>query len=303
MSYKNKAKDLPYGQQSNEVAFRNYFDFDNGKIEFGDKGINQYDNSEYALNAYTINGVVDEIKAHEDNNPTTMQGYWYTEILQPLSQNNQSFQTWIEKMSSWVNGVKRTWVSGSANTYSKNEIVVYNDDGYFYLCLQDCDGTQSLPTTAENAYWARFYMRGLSGKNYYSNVNYVGKFDWATYNYNTNDIVFVPNESAISFYICLSSIGYATETTPDQDTAHWLRIFEIPRMTFDIWDSMPSLLSLEHNAVFAVKDSIDNTLIDIYQKVDSSTSGLSAMTSMSQVDVDGVASDTKLINLVQTYNL
>lgn len=304
MSYKYKAKDLPYSQKANEGTFRGYFDLEDGEITFGNNGINQYDNSDYDLNAYIMNRIIDDVKANAGNNPPTMQGYWNATVLQDLENKKQLFQTWINKMSEWTNGEKREWASGSSNTYTKGELVTHDDDGAFYLCIQNCTGAQALPSSGANSYWAKFYIQGRKGKPSFTNLNYLGEFNWQTYTFAVDDLVFVIDKHYVTFYVCKSAVTYSTEASPATDTTHWTVMFTIPRMSFDIWDAMPSPIASELNTAFALKDSNDDSLIDIIDKRNTSDlKYLSLMTSMSQVMVDNTASDAKLISLIQEYNL
>lgn len=129
----NYSQDIPYTKQSDVQEYIDAFDIDNESIDF--TTLENYSNSEYVLNANALQKV--------KHNIDVMQSNFNNDVISDLDDKQETFQSWIDNLSTTA----KPWQSGSLNQYYKNDVVTYSEDeGAYYLCLQDCDGTQELPS-------------------------------------------------------------------------------------------------------------------------------------------------------------
>lgn len=248
MSLKDKFVDISYNNRAEEQNYISLFDIDNNTIDF--EGLSNYDDSLNVLNANNLNTIV--------NTTDGMQGIIKDEVDDALKDKAGLFQSWINNLSQHA----FEWQNGSQNKYYKNDVVTYSEDvGAIFLCIQDCDGTISLPNNVLNIndYWLRIYLRGDSGLNVY-NLNYIGEFDWEWQGFIVNDVVYVDNYSAINFYICINGISYSSQNSPENDVAHWLKLFSVHKDEIMIYDSMPNQAffdDVNSPSVFGVLQKMD----------------------------------------------
>lgn len=92
------------------------------------------------------------------------------------------------------------------------------------------------------------------------------------YVYVPNDIVYIKNGTNIDFYVCISEVVYDENAiSPDQDTAHWIKLFTKKLDGFVILDSMPNQAWFDDDtnpSVFGVKQS-DGFTIKIIDRIHS----------------------------------
>ena len=232
MAYKYKALDLPYSEQAEFNNYASNYNLPMQEIDF--EGLADYENSDDVLNAHVLNRINDDID--------TMQEHWDEDILNDLHNKYNLFQSWIDNMAS----VARTWSNSSSELYYKNDIVVTSpNNGAYYICLQDCNGSQSLPTIEQhsNSYWVAFYSQGEKGQPTF-NLNYRGQFDWTESPFEVNDIVYIVNTYDIAFYTCTSDITYDANVSPSEDEEHWILIFKVNIPALKILDEQPIILKL-----------------------------------------------------------
>ena len=200
-------------------------------------------------------------------------------------------------------------ISEIEESYYKNDTVtsISDPDGLF-LCIQDCDNTQPLPTpeSTATAYWVRFNTRGINSYNF----NYIGEFNWQNIAYNINDIVWV-DEGDINFYVCTVAVSYSSENTPANDTAHWIKLFSVHRDSFQIYDTMPNQAFFNNAnspSVFGVIQS-DGTSIKVVDRRHSESASNPTYLNLKQVSYtiflpnQNVDIGTSMNNLLVKYNI
>lgn len=123
--------DIPFTKKTNIDEYTDAFDVQNETIDFNK--LDEYKNSEY---------VFDADKLHDIENVTNdMQLDWKHNIIDGLNDKTNLFNSWINNLSSNA----KEWESGASNKYYKNDIVTYSEDpGAYFICLEDCDGTEPL---------------------------------------------------------------------------------------------------------------------------------------------------------------
>ena len=217
----NHVSDIPYNQTSQVEEYIEAFDINRRTIDWD--VVNAYANSDYTIRQKILNSI--------NNNINTMQNYWNEDVIEELNSNADEFQNWIDNFQDDT----KPWNSGSSNKYYKNDVVTYNNDGAYYLCLKDCDGTQLLPTPSNptNEYWTRLYVQGNPGLNAY-NLIFTG--EWWDDIYYTNYLVYILDKN-VDFYVCLND---DVETNPKEDTVNWTKLFSLPRDSFQIFPVMPN---------------------------------------------------------------
>lgn len=215
MAYKYKALDLPYSEKSEFNTYRGNYDIAQQNIDFS--GLEDYIESDTVLNAHVLNRINDDIDV--------MQNHWDEDVIEDLHNKYNIFQTWIDNLAS----VAEVWTNSASKIYYKNDVVITNpNDGAYYLCLKECNGSQALPSLTErsNAYWVAFYSKGDKGQPAFD-LSYKGKFDWTQGMYYVDDIVYVINTYDVSFFACTQDIEYDVNITPSEDEDHWLLLFNV----------------------------------------------------------------------------
>lgn len=283
MSHSKTMLDLPYSNISEYETFKDYFDINNEVIS---ENISNYSNSDYDLNAANIQYISD---ITDD-----MQDVWDDNVLTELDNLKNLWQSWIDNISTKD---KIVWHSGSTYQYNRGDIVKTSpDNGKFYLCLNDCDGSQALPTSGANTYWfATSDITGITGDKSYD-LNFIGEFVWDVYNFNVNDIVYVISVDGVDFYVCTDGITYDSEISPSDDTLHWIFLFRVPRASLKIFDNEPVD---ELNNVFGVVNDNDEKIFDI----EYITETLYLQTITKQVIKNGIRIDSYIKNFINEYNL
>ena len=226
MSMRNKKLDMPYSQIDDVQEYVEAFDLETSDIDFN--VIDEYKESPYALDASTLNSINDDVNIMQNN--------WHEDIDETLDDKAELFQSWIDNLGEDV----RPWNNDSSSLYYKNDIVTYSEDvGVMFLCLQDCDGSQPLPTALSvvNDYWLRVYDKGKPGLNVY-NLTDKGKFNWQN-NYVVNDVVWM-DERHINFYVCINNVSYTINNTPNYDSAHWVKLFSVYRDGMPVYWEIPN---------------------------------------------------------------
>ena len=232
MAYKYKALDLPYSEKSEFNTYRGNYDIAQQNIDFS--GLEDYIESDTVLNAHVLNRINDDIDV--------MQNHWDEDIIEDLHNKYNIFQTWIDNLAS----VAEVWTNDTSRIYYKNDVVITNpNDGAYYLCLKECNGSQALPSLTErsNTYWVAFYSKGDKGQPVFD-LSYKGKFDWAQGMYYVDDIVYVINTYDVSFFACTQDIEYDVNIAPSEDEDHWLLLFKVDIPALKILDEQPIILKL-----------------------------------------------------------
>lgn len=226
MALRDKVSDISCDKQTDIQNYINAFDINEGSIDF--ETLSNYDDSSYVLNAYNLNNL--------NNNINNMQDNWNDNVNNYLDDKAELFQSWIDNLGKDI----RPW--NNDLYYYKNDIVSYSEDiGAIFLCLQNCDGSQPLPTASSvvNDYWLRIYNKGDKGLDSYD-LNYIGEFNWEWEAFLVNDVVYVNNNDTIDFYVCISNVSYSSVNTPENDTEHWICLFVIHKDGLMIYDEMPN---------------------------------------------------------------
>lgn len=123
--------DIPFTKETNVDEYIGAFNIQDDTIDF-DK-LDEYNNSKYVLNADGLQGIESVV----DN----MQLNWEHDITNNLDDKTQLFQSWINNLAT----VAKEWEPGASNKYYKNDVVTYNEDpGAYFICLEDCDGTEPI---------------------------------------------------------------------------------------------------------------------------------------------------------------
>lgn len=232
MAYKYKALDLPYSEQAEFTNYVSNYNLPGQEIDF--EGLADYEEDDTVLNAYVLNRI------EEDTD--IMQSHWDEDVISDLHNKYNLFQSWIDNMAS----VAQVWVNDVSKLYYKNDIVITSpDNGAYYICLQNCNGLQALPTLSQrsNEYWVAFYSQGEKGQPAFE-LNYRGEFNWMLSPYEVNDIVYVVDTYDIAFYTCTADITYDASITPSEDEEHWLLIFKVNIPALKILDEQPIILKL-----------------------------------------------------------
>lgn len=232
MAYKYKALDLPYSEQAEFNNYVSNYNLPMQEIDF--EGLADYENSNDVLNAHVLNRI--------NNDINIMQGHWNEDVLDNLHNKYNLFQSWIDNIAS----VAKIWTDSSSRLYYKNDIVVTSpDNGMYYMCLQDCNGSCPLPTEVQhrNDYWVSFYAKGEKGQPAY-NLNYRGKFNWTQSPFWVDDIVYVINTFDVAFYVCISDVTYNSSVSPFEDEEHWILVFKVSIPALKILDDQPIVVKL-----------------------------------------------------------
>ena len=232
MAYKYKALDLPYSEKSEFNTYRGNYDIAQQNIDFN--GLEDYIESDTVLNAHVLNRISNDIDV--------MQNHWDEDVIEDLHNKYNIFQTWIDNLAS----VAEVWTNDTSRTYYKNDIVITDpNDGAYYLCLKECNGSQALPSLTErsNAYWVAFYSKGDKGQPVFD-LSYKGKFNWTQGMYYVDDIVYVVNIYDVSFFVCTQDIEYNVNIAPSEDEDHWLLLFKVDIHALKILDEQPVLYML-----------------------------------------------------------
>lgn len=232
MAYKYKALDLPYSEKSEFNTYRNNYDIAQQNIDFN--SLENYVESDTVLNAHVLNRINDDIDI--------MQNHWNEDVIEDLYNKYNIFQTWIDNLAS----VAEVWTNNTSRRYYKNNVVITDpNNGAYYLCLKECNGSQALPSLTErsNAYWVAFYSKGDKGQPAFG-LSYKGKFDWTQGMYYVDDIVYVVNIYDVSFFVCTQDIEYNVNIAPSEDEDHWLLLFKVNIHALKILDEQPVLYML-----------------------------------------------------------
>ena len=314
MAYKYKALDLPYSEKSEFNTYRNNYDIAQQNIDFN--SLENYVESDTVLNAHVLNRINDDIDI--------MQNHWDEDVIEDLYNKYNIFQTWIDNLAS----VAEVWTNNTSRRYYKNNVVITDpNNGAYYLCLKECNGSQALPSLTErsNAYWVAFYSKGDKGQPAFD-LNYKGKFDWTQGMYYVDDIVYVVNAYNVSFFACTQDIEYNVNIAPSEDEDHWLLLFKVDIHALKILDEQPILymlypkdnlypsstlypneteiISEDENKFFGVKSTKlfnDTYLADFFDIYINGQADIQSKTSLTRIELKSVAEWIQ--DFVDEYNL
>lgn len=295
MAYKYKALDLPYSEKSEFNTYRGNYDIAQQNIDFN--GLEDYIESDTVLNAHVLNRINDDIDV--------MQNHWDEDVIEDLHNKYNIFQTWIDNLAS----VAEVWTNDTSRTYYKNDVVITDsNDGAYYLCLKECNGSQALPSLMErsNAYWVAFYSKGDKGQPVFD-LSYKGKFNWTQGMYYVDDIVYVINAHDVSFFACTQDIEYNVNITPSEDEEHWLLLFKVDMPALKILDEQPTeieIISEDEDKFFGVKSTKlfgDTYLADFFDMYINEQADIQSKTSLTRIGLKSIAEWIQ--DFVDEYNL
>lgn len=172
------------------------------------------------LSASKLNKLSDCIGAIEN---------FYTREIQPYITTKQTeWEDIIDKFSYFD-------VYNSASTYTKNNMVLYNNNGLdlIYICISENNITNKLPTDV--LYWRQLTIQGAKGANGTNGISY--NYEWSSsVEYNTDEIVSYNSKLWIS-----KNINQNSE--PSEVNTNWEKVLDIPQPTYPMQASEPTNLS------------------------------------------------------------
>lgn len=165
------------------------------------------DNSDIVLKSDVLNEI--GIVVGSDGNNMGIQADWFTNVIDELQIDQDTFIQWINNLMAPRNN------HSSTQSYAKNNVVYDSATKNFYLCIQDV--LVGIELTNTN-YWLELPITGDKGV---VGLGIQWKDEWYSgETYNQYDMVKVTNDDTTYLYV--ASVDIADKTTVPSQNSEWI---------------------------------------------------------------------------------
>lgn len=259
---------------------------------------NNVDNRQFAINEAGLNNTGQLIQSVEQ--------YWWDDVINTLQENAETFQEWINNISTFP---REVWVSGQL--YEKNQIVSH--DGNIYLCINNTEADTDITDTTA---WVEIPIRGDKG---FNSFGIVWNGQWQINNsYKQYDCVFVQTDKTVTIYVANVDITDSS-VTPDT-SSQWTKVLVIERNYLSYTALQPSEPIYPYNESFLTNSSYiiptgTGTIVWLMTVINNEFKRLNVGTTMANTYVSATTLDssqnaesnivigTAIQNLYSYYNL